>query len=530
MPSTLFPNSLAAAVGVGVQNVQFAPIAQTLPRRILIYGFADPSLESVSYEYGKLYRVTSPEGVGAKFGWGYELYRLARWLYKSSGGVETWALACPEEEPNGTPTKASGNIQITASGVLAGTLHMYISGEYVPVLVSNDDADSDIENAIVAAINADKTLYVTGSTTSPTPGAANVICKNKSLYGNYVRITFNEGLDQEFPVGVSAVVTQPSGGTGAIAMDETNFFDILGLNDEQNEKYFTDFVTSSMLADDAALDALSYWNGIGNEFVGNYAKLVQRPLRILFGDTGAGDGGFTYITAFGDDRKLDRTNGVISVPGSPNHPQEIAALAIGYLANINNNNAAESYVDIVLREVLPGITTDRWTNSYSNREIAVQAGISPTIVEDGAVKLQNVLTFYHPDDVPSSSNGYRSMRAISVLQNVSNSVRANFDQEKWKRISIVEDVSRVTSLIARQKVKDKQSVQTDIIALARAWEALGWIYSASFTIDRIKTGQYVEIRPGGTGFNMVIPVVLSGESWITDTVIQFDTALTVFTQ
>jgi phage tail sheath gpL-like len=529
MPSTIDANSLAAAVGVGVENVQFVPLAETLPRKILLVGEGDPALVDVNYETEKLYLVTSAEDVGARFGFGFELYRLAKWAFMGSQGVETWVIATPEDEPNGTPSEADGNIQITASGVLAGTLHMYISGEYVPVGVADNDDATEIEASIVAAINAINTLHVTASTTTPVPGAANITAKNKSTYGNYVKITFNEGYGEEFPTGVSAVVTQPTGGTGGYSFT-LHVASVLGENDEQNEKYFTDMVLSDSQQSTPFLNAISNWNGAGNTFVGNYSKLVQRPLRVLFGDTAAGSSGLSTLIGFGNSRKTDRTNGIIAVPGSPNHPQEIAALTMGIMARINNNNAAESYVNQVLPGVWPGVSADRWTSSHSSRDQAVKAGISPTIQEDGAVKIQNVVTFYHPDNVPSSSNGYRSMRAISVLQNVTNSVKINFAQEKWQRVSIVEDVTKVTNIIASRKVKDKRAVENELIALAQAWEAIGWIYSASFTISRISTGQYVSIRSGGTGFDISTPIVLSGESWITDMVIQFDTALTVFTQ
>lgn len=529
MPSTIDVTSLAAATAVGVENVRFAPIAETLPRKLLLVGMGDESLEDVTYVVEKLYQVTSAEQVGSKFGFGCELYRLARWAFIGSQGVETWVIAAPQEDPNGTPNEADGLIQITASGVLAGTLHMYISGEYVPVAVNdNDDADA-IESAIVAAINAINTLHVTASTTTPVASAANVTSKNKSSYGNYVKISFNEGFGEEFPTGVSATITQPTGGTGAYSFTN-EIAPVLGENDEQNEKYMTDMVVSDQRLTTAFLNEISTWNGVGNDFIGNYSKLVQRPLRAIFGDIESGTSGYDNIVGIANSRKTDRTNGVISVPGSPNHPAEIAALAAGIAARINNNNAAESYVNEVLTGVWPGATDDRWTSSYSNRDNAVKAGVSPTIQEDGAVKLQNVLTFYHPDDVAPSSNGYRSMRAISVLQNVTNSVKTTFAQEKWQRVSIVENVNAVTNLIARQKVVDKRAVETEVVALAKSWESLGWIYSASFTIDRVKTGQYVQIRPGGTGFDVIVPIVLSGESWVTDMIIQFDTALTVFTQ
>jgi phage tail sheath gpL-like len=530
MPSTIFPSSLAVANAIGVQNIQFKPIAGVLPRKILVYALADPNLEDDTYEVEKLYLTTSPEQVGNQFGFGYELYRLVKWAFLGSQGVELWVIAAEPEEPNGTPSKADGYIQITASGTLAGTLHLYIAGEHVPVSVADGDSASEIETAIVTAVNADRTLNVTGSTSTPVSGAANITSKNKGTYGNFNKITFNEGFAQEFPVGVSAVVVQPVGGTGRISFVYDDFFDILGVDDEQNEKYFTELIQSDTGLEISTLEALSRWNGKGNEFVGNYSQLVQRPLRTLHGDTAAGSSGLNNLLGLSNTRKDDRTNGIIAIPGSPNHPQEIAALAIGHLARISNNNPAEDYANVILENVWPGAPVDRWTSSYNSRDTAVRSGISPTIVDDGVIKMQNVITLYRPDDIAVSSNGYRAMRNIAVLQNISNSVKVNFDQEKWQRITIVEDVDKVTDLIASQKVKDLLAVQNDVIVLAQAWQAKSWIYSASYTINQIKTGDFVEIRPGGTGFNIIIPIVLSGVNWLTNTIIQFDTALTVFTQ
>lgn len=524
--SDINPNSLAAAVSVGVENVQLAPIAETLPRRILIVGKYDKDIDDI--EDWELKLINSADEAGSLYGFGSEIYRLAKWSFLGSQGVETWVCPDPDIATNGTPTRAYGSINVTANGVLAGTLHLYIAGEYIPVRVNDDDTAVDIENAIVAAINDDKTLSVTASTTIPTADQANTISKNRSFFGNYTKISFNENFGQEFPVGVSVSISQPTGGSGSLFIDD--ILESLGFNDEQNEKYFTDFVISDHYSVSDVLDDISEWNGINNDFIGNYAKTVQRPLRCLFGDTKPNSTGYNDLITLGDSRKQDRTNGIIAVPGSSNHPQEIAALALGIAARINNRNAAENYVNEFLSGIWPGVSEDRWTSSYSNRDNAIKTGISSTIYEDGAVKMQNLVTFYHPDKVSPASNGYRSMRAIAVLQNVSNSVKSTFKQDKWQRISIVEDVTKVSDIIARQKVRDKKAIENEIIALAQAWENLSWIYAASFTINQIKSGDYVQIRAGGTGFDVIIPIILSGETWIIDSLIQFDTALTVFTQ
>jgi hypothetical protein len=225
-------------------------------------------------------------------------------------------------------------------------------------------------------------------------------------------------------------------------------------------------------------------------------------------------------------RKTDRANGVIAVPGSYSHPSEIAAQLAGVMARINPDRVAQPYLGLPLVGIHPGATADRWTNDYDNRDLAVKSGISPTRVNSGVVYVQNVCTFYRPDNVPVSSNGYRSMRNIAIIQNMLYNVRLNFEQEKWQGVSIVADVTRVSG-IDREKARDVDSVIDDLVALAGSFESKAWIFEAAFTISRLKQAGAVAIRAGGLGFDSVLSVVFSGEGGIFDTVTEFDTSLAV---
>jgi hypothetical protein len=202
---------------------------------------------------------------------------------------------------------------------------------------------------------------------------------------------------------------------------------------------------------------------------------------------------------------------------------------MGIMAQINANRASEHYVGRVLSGVITGAPADRWTSSYTSRDTALKAGISSTLVSGGSVLMQDVATFYHPDSVPVDSNGYAYQVNISKLQNISNSVKINFGQEKWQGNAIVADVSKVTSVIDREKTKDITAVQNDVVALAVAWASRSWIFNSSYTISEIQKGTYIEIRPGGTGFNIVIPILLSGVSRITNTEVKFDTSFAILT-
>jgi hypothetical protein len=202
------------------------------------------------------------------------------------------------------------------------------------------------------------------------------------------------------------------------------------------------------------------------------------------------------------------------------------------MARINQNRAGESYIGKTIPGIIPAPTDasgDRWTDDYDNRNSALLSGVSPTRVQNNAVKLQNVATFYHPAGVSTASNAYRSMRNISIIQNVLFNNRLNFEAEKWQGISIVADIAKVTNSIDREKARDRNAVIGDLLALTEEYEGHAWIYSASFTVNQLQSDDtLVEIRVGGDGFNIKLPLVLSGEGGIFDTVAQVDASLAVF--
>lgn len=576
--SNISSNSLAAAVGAGVENVQFSPSAEVIQRKIAIIATYDPLKVAVVNNIP--IQVLSPEDAGDRMGFGFMAHRLALQAFQGGNGIPTYII--PQAE---TGAQATGRIVFTASSILAGTVHMYIGGVYVPYTILKDDGDADLADKAAAAILAMKELKVTSavgeSSVSPSPSASpsasvspslspstspstsvspsaspsqsassspsvspstspsaspsapafeanalNVTSKSKGPWGNDITLAFNIN-GEESPSGFSAVITPMSGGAGI--PDIQDALDGLGTGDGANEIFITDMV-HGYGQDTNTLDDIATYVGLGNTLIGLYSELVARPFRSLTGDVVAGSAGFTAIKAIGNGRKTDRANGVISVPDSKSHPSEIAAQTIGHIARINNIRAEEHYVDTILQGIHPGDKgSDRWTSEYSNRDGAVKAGVSPTLVKDGVVVLQNVVSFYHPDSVPITSNGYRSMRNISIIQNMFSSVRTTFEASKWVGISIVDSVEKVSNVTDRLKSRDLDDVRSDLVALARAWEGNAWIYQAQFTIDRLKNpvngSGAISVRSGTNGFDSNVPVIFSGEGLILNALVQFDTSI-----
>jgi phage tail sheath gpL-like len=510
-------NSLAAAVGSSVDNVQFEPAANNVPRKILIIGTYLPAKTGVVAEVPV--NVLSPEDAGDQFGFGSPVHRMAVQAFAGGQGIP---VTIQPQAEDGAATAATGEVDFAGTtGVLAGTLHMYLGGVYTPVAVTDAMTIEELTDACVAAITAKKELAVDGAKHAVT-FELDLTSKSKGTFGNFISIAFNLEAGQVLPTGVAAAITGMSG--GATDPDITDALDGLGTGDDANEAFYTDVVHGyGMVA--AVLNKILTYVGAGDTTTGLYAKTVSRPFRVLTGDTVAGSAGLTAAQAIADARKTDRANGVISVPDSESHPSEIAALAIGHMARINQDRAAQHYVDVLLEGIWPGDKgSDRWTSDYDNRDTAVKGGISPTRVKSGNVYLQNVVSYYRPDSVPVDSNGYREMANISKIQNMMHTQREMFEQDTWQGISIVSDVTKVSSAVDRTKVRDIDSVKDAMVALYRAWESKAWIAEADFSIDALKETGSVTVRSGGDGFNITTKAILSGVGNIIDAVIEFDTS------
>ena len=518
---TITPASLAAVNAVSVENQQFAVSAGVIPQKNVIVGAYDSAVyTTIVPEVPQ--RIFSAEEAGSLYGFGTMLHRLARAAFRA-GTVETWVV--PQEEVAGDA--AQGSIAHAGGpATAAGEIAYYINGERVPVTVAVGDTITDVGDNLVDAIAAREELPVVGVNAG---GTVTLTSKSTGPWGDDITLDINIGTGEEIPAGLGAITITAMGvvtaGTGT--PDIQDALDALGTGDAQNEKGFTNLIHGYGIHA-ATLNAISTYNGIGNQLVGNYSKLVARPFRSLVGDTVAGAAGLAAVLASADSRReLDRTSGVISVPGSLSHPQEIAAEAVGVMAVTASIRAEETYIDKVLAGVHPGDMADRWTNDYDNRDQAVRGGVSTTLVKNGIVFCQNLITFYRPAAVAPESNGYRAMRNISIIQNLLYNYRMNFERDKWKGVTIVADAAAVSNVTSRAKARDVSSVLDDLVALAEAFAANAWIYTDEYTKTELKKGDKVTLRAGLTGFDMEFPVILSGEGGIYNSLITFDTSIAI---
>jgi phage tail sheath gpL-like len=189
--------------------------------------------------------IGSQQQADTAFGQGSELARMFQAFFANNFANEVWGL--PVAEPAGAAA-ATGAVTMTAVPTAAGTIHLYIAGEHVPVNVSSTDTVETIAAAIAAAVNEDVTLPVTAAAAL---GVVTLTSVFKSVNANEIAVSLNyygsRGSEQ-LPPGL--VIELPAtdfltGGVGVPDFDTA----ILNLGEEPFEYVAMPYTDSNSLFD-----------------------------------------------------------------------------------------------------------------------------------------------------------------------------------------------------------------------------------------------------------------------------------------
>jgi phage tail sheath gpL-like len=87
----------------------------------------------------------------ARFGQGSEMSRMFKAFFANNFANEVWGVGCKEPTAG---TKASAVMAVNAAATEAGTIHLYVGADHVPINIGGADSEEDIADAIADAINA----------------------------------------------------------------------------------------------------------------------------------------------------------------------------------------------------------------------------------------------------------------------------------------------------------------------------------------------------------------------------------------
>jgi phage tail sheath gpL-like len=516
-------SSLAAGTSVKVRNESFEIIAEALPRKLLVLC---QQLDGKDNPVNTPVLVTSPEDVAEKCGDGGMAHRLALAVFAGTGyGVPVYIMveAAPENAVAAAETVRLDVSEEHGDGVIS----LYVAGKKYEIPVSADDTADTVGAAAVSVLSADTAIP---GTITYGDGIFTLTAKDRGVWGNGITFEVNQrpAEGEKLPDGVTLLKTGGQTGSGVpdVAADLAAG---LGTGDSANGAHFTDIVHGYGRTE-SVLRALSVYNGEAQNDTGLYSEMVARPFRSLYGNTEKGTEGLTGLITFCDARVNDRCNGVICRPGSLTHPQEMAAEAVGYMAATNMTSPESSYVGYILQTVDSGVIARQegadWTVNYANRDLAVKSGISPTVVDGGAVTCQNIVSHWRPSNIPQKSNAYREMCNISKIQNILWNTSNVFNSARWRAFTVVSSVANITDSSARSRARDIGMVKDDLVALVGSFTGLGWLYDGAFSLAALRNPDTVRVRPGGDGFVIRVPYILSGVGNIIDNTVLLDTRIT----
>lgn len=382
-----------------------------LPQRVVVVG---QGADAVIYSTDKL-TVTSAVQVGQTFGFGSPLHLAVQQLLPVNGdGVGTIPVTVYPLEADVSGVAAAGNI--TPSGAATGSASFRVlvngiaSSQFV---VADGDTVADITAAITAAVNANLDMPVIAAVNATAVG---LTAKWSGASSN--DLTVSVVATSEDDSGVTYAITQPVG--GLVNPDVQPALDQVG-------NVWESMVLNCMeIADTTTLDKLATFGE------GRWGALVRKPLIIFTGNTATTVAAATTVT---DTRKTDRTNSQLVAPGSVNLPFVVAARELARVARVANNNPPRDYGSQAATGLLPGADGDQW--DYLQRDQAVKAGSSTTLVRDGVVTLQDIVTMYHPDGDPLPA--YRHVVDIVKLQTIIFNTSLRFENEEWDGAPLIPD-------------------------------------------------------------------------------------------
>ena len=435
------PNVITRTVGVDVvyQDTRSGTIG-LLPQRIAVIGQGE---SGVSYGTAPR-RVTSAAEAPGLWGQRSPLYLMLRELFNripedSVGAAEVTvypvqeagsaAFAVGDITPSGTATRTA-YFQIVCNGI-KGEKFAVAAGAVVPATVITSMIASFNAVAYMPAVASDGTTKCT-ITSSWKGASANAL--SLSVIG-------------DMDAGVVFGITQPTGGAinppigGALALFGTRWETLV-----LNQMEFDDTTT---------LDALqtageSRWD-----------ELVKMPFVAFTGNT---QPSVLTATSVSSVRRTDRVNAYLTAPGAAELPFVVAAAQLAKVARTANSNPATGYGAIPVPSLTPGSDSVQWTQPQRNA--AKAAGCSTSVVVDGEVQVNDVVTFYRPtgEDPPA----YREVVQIVKLMNAVNVINTRFSRREWAAAPLLPDRAVTTNPNARKPKSAKAAIYSDLIGLQSA--------------------------------------------------------------
>ena len=438
----------ARAVGIKTSNVNMAVgQAKWLPQRIAVIAQGNTAS---TYSTTKV-AVTSALAVANDKGFGSPAHLIIKQLLPNNGdGVGSIPITLYPLDDSGTGVAAEGDITPTVGSLTQAAYIVRVNNidsEQFVVEVGDDAAA--VITKMIAAVNANLNMPV-----NATDRTTKLILtsKWKGASANEIKISVIGPTD----MGMTWAYTQPNGGLVNPTVDAALA--------QIGNVWETLIINALEIGDTTALDAYAAFG------VGRLVSTVHKRCLVFTGNT------LTTValaTAISDARKTDQTNCQLVEPYGEDLPFVVAARQVARIAVMANSVPSHDYTGLSATGLVPGVDGSQWDDI--ERDAAVKAGSSTIIVDDSVIKLENIMTFYHPtgDELPA----YQFVVDNIKLMNVEYNVSSIFNAPVWAGAALVPDAQ----VIKEPTIKKPKMAKADLAVLTGALAEYGIISDPEYT-------------------------------------------------
>lgn len=454
-----------------------------IPHKALIIA---PRLTTGTVAAATPFRINSPAEAETKFG----RHSIGSFMGKAFKGgnpyTELWGIGVAD---NGGGAAAAGVLTIAGTATAAGSIYLYVAGIRIPVAIASGTTAAQAVTAVIAAAAAYELPVTLADGTGDT---IDVTAQNKGTTGNQIDLRFNHNEGEFAPAGLTLTVTTPMAGG---ATDGSVSGAITALGDVQ---YNT---IASAWGDDTNLDLIEA------ELLTRWGPMEQREGHVWSGVKGSQG---TMTTAGNA-----RNSFLSSYMGTGLSPSPTYVWA----ASVAAIDAAQCEVDpfrprttLAISGVVAPKPAERLTRT--ERDTLLSDGVSTfTVDNSGVCQVERLITTYQTTNSVADAT-YLDIMTPRGLAALRYSLRAMV-AIKYPRHKLADDG---TNFGPGQPVVTPSILRSDILALYKGWEALGWVenfeaFAAGLIVERDEADR--------NRVNVLLPPDLINALFVTATNMQF---------
>jgi phage tail sheath gpL-like len=433
--------------GYKIKKGFFSNDTQNLPQIIAVFGEANTANQSGLTANKK--EVTSAKEAAELYGYGSPIHRIMRILRPISGdgvgGIPTIVF------PQVSDVAATATIRswtVTGTATSNATHAVVINGrDSIDFQSSSFSVVVGDTPTIIAGKMKDAVNSVLGSPVSATntAGVLTLTSKWKGATSAEINISIDFGNNS---AGVSYSQTTSTNGSGTVNL-ASSF-----------AQFGDDWYTTVINPYIDKLGEFETFNGFPDEDAptGRYNGLIFKPFMAYFGSLLTNKDNLATIT--NDSARINQcTNVLCPAPGSLGFTFEAAANVVALFARIAQDSPHldvnnKSYSDMPV----PSNGNIGDMSDYNNRDFLIKKGCSTVILENGAYKIQDLVTTYHPEaETPLQ---YSYARNLNLDWNVSDAYRT-LETIRLKDKTLIQD-GQVSDVSGTVKPKEWKAVLFDL--------------------------------------------------------------------